>query len=294
MLLASAVGDYRNAELRARAFKERHPDTQDRRSALLQLAAIAGARGALAESERYLREAMSVSAVGAHGATYLEDAVPLGFLDIWFRRQPLAGLKTVESALGRYPLTVLKPLDRPYLSLAFVYAVAGQPEKARALLTEYEREVKPLFRRGDEAKRRWTWGHVAMAEGRFIEAVADFQAFAASPRNCRPCGLASLAQAYDKAGQPDSAIAVYERYLSPPDLFRLSEELIIGNDATQLAPAHKRLGELYEQRGDRERAREHYARFVKLWKDCDPELRPAVNEVKQRLRQLGGESPATQ
>jgi hypothetical protein len=27
-----------------------------------------------------------------------------------------------------------------------------------------------------------------------------------------------------------------------------------------------------------------------LWKDCDPELRPGVSEVQQRLRRLAGES----
>jgi hypothetical protein len=40
---------------------------------------------------------------------------------------------------------------------------------------------------------------------------------------------------------------------------------------------------LYEQRGDRERARHHYARFVELWKECDPELRPMVIEVQHKL-----------
>ncbi len=45
-------------------------------------------------------------------------------------------------------------------------------------------------------------------------------------------------------------------------------------------------GELYEQRGDRERARHHYARFVELWRECDPELRPAVTEVQQKLAGL--------
>ena len=132
-----------------------------------------------------------------------------------------------------------------------------------------------------------------MEENRFADAITEFQASASLPRDCKPCGLAALGQAHDRAGQLDSAIAVYERYTTMPDLFRLGPSRVGDDDATQLAPAHKRLGELYEQRGDRERAREHYARFVELWKDCDPELRPAVNEVKQRLKQLGGEKSET-
>ena len=126
-----------------------------------------------------------------------------------------------------------------------------------------------------------------MAGGRIADAVSELEAFAAaSVRDCLPCGLAALAQAYDRAGQPDSAIATYERYIGTPDIVRLGWILRLGNDGTQLAPAHKRLGELYEQRGDRERARHHYARFVELWRECDPELRSAVTEVQQKLTGL--------
>ena len=129
-----------------------------------------------------------------------------------------------------------------------------------------------------------------MAEGRVRDAIGEFRAFAAAPSSCWPCGLAALGQAYDRAGERDSAITVYERYITTPDISRLWGTLRLGNDGTQLALAHKRLGELYEQRGERQRARDHFARFVELWRECDPELRPAVNEVKQRLLQLGGES----
>jgi hypothetical protein len=34
------------------------------------------------------------------------------------------------------------------------------------------------------------------------------------------------------------------------------------------------------------KAKHHYTRFVELWQACDPELKPAVLEVKARLRQL--------
>jgi hypothetical protein len=60
-------------------------------------------------------------------------------------------------------------------------------------------------------------------------------------------------------------------------------------DAWGLAPSLKRLGELYEARGDRQRALEYYGRFVALWKDADPALQPAVREVRGRMGQLAGE-----
>jgi serine/threonine-protein kinase len=49
------------------------------------------------------------------------------------------------------------------------------------------------------------------------------------------------------------------------------------------APAHLRLAQIYERQGKRQKATEHYARFIELWKDCDPELRPLVEHAKQRM-----------
>ncbi|HEX7122860.1 MAG TPA: hypothetical protein VF178_10860 [Gemmatimonadaceae bacterium] len=53
-----------------------------------------------------------------------------------------------------------------------------------------------------------------------------------------------------------------------------------------LAGAHKRLGELYEAKGDRERAMSHYAAFIDLWKNADPDLQPLVKQARDRLAAL--------
>jgi len=52
------------------------------------------------------------------------------------------------------------------------------------------------------------------------------------------------------------------------------------------APAHLRRAQICEQLGQTEEATEHYSRFIGLWKDCDEELRPAVDEAKARVRDL--------
>jgi tetratricopeptide (TPR) repeat protein len=49
------------------------------------------------------------------------------------------------------------------------------------------------------------------------------------------------------------------------------------------APAHLRLAEIYERRGERQKARDHYARFAELWKDADPELQPLVEDARRRM-----------
>ena len=51
------------------------------------------------------------------------------------------------------------------------------------------------------------------------------------------------------------------------------------------------LGELYESKGARENAAKYYEQFVELWKNADPELQPAVKEVRARLAKLRSAEP---
>jgi hypothetical protein len=79
---------------------------------------------------------------------------------------------------------------------------------------------------------------------------------------------------------PDSVIANYERYIATPNFGK------VFRDAFYLGGVQKRLGELYEAKGSRAKAAEHYLAFVDLWKNADPELQPAVTAVRQRLAHL--------
>jgi tetratricopeptide (TPR) repeat protein len=291
--LAVLRDDYAGARALAQEIKDRYAvDPVAKAGASRDLASIALVRGQLHEAEQHTRDAMASSVDAARPADYLRDAVQLAFIESWFRQQPERGLKAVEAALVRFPLDSIPLLERPYLTLALAYTTAGRPDRARALLGQFERAVDPNLRRVDEYLRRYAWAQVALAEGRYQDAIAQLEAYVPTPRNCLACGQNALALAYDRAGNADSAIAVYERFLTLSNINRLNEEpQPFGNDATQLAPACKRLGELYEQRGDTAQARVHYSRFVKLWRDADPELKPVVLAVQNRLRQLGSEAP---
>jgi len=85
---------------------------------------------------------------------------------------------------------------------------------------------------------------------------------------------------FDEAGRADSAIVYYERSLTEPWNYRL------WHDGSTLAPTHERLGQLYDERGDIENAALHYARFVELWADADPELQPRVRAAQARLEAI--------
>jgi tetratricopeptide (TPR) repeat protein len=58
-------------------------------------------------------------------------------------------------------------------------------------------------------------------------------------------------------------------------------------DLVYLAPSHLERARIYDRLGNRLRAASHYRRVVALWKECDPELRAAVEEAATRLQRMG-------
>ena len=51
-------------------------------------------------------------------------------------------------------------------------------------------------------------------------------------------------------------------------------------------PVLRRLGGLYEAKGDTARAIDRYERFVAIWQRADPELQPQVAEIRTRIARL--------
>jgi tetratricopeptide (TPR) repeat protein/tRNA A-37 threonylcarbamoyl transferase component Bud32 len=246
------------------------------------LGVSAEAQGRLADAAQYRRDFMAAGEARGLPRDYILGAAALALIDIQYRNRPADGLAVVSAALGKHPLDSMPPADRPYLALADVYAKARRPEQARRYLKEYEAAVPEGVRKGV----LWSgmvYGSVAEAEGRPQEAIAQYQQAYAAAGVCGVCGLPQLAAVYDRVGQTDSARALYQRYAETQTPFNWRV------DYSQLAPAYKRLGELYEARSDRKRAALYYEKFVDLWKQADAELQPGVREVRGRLAKLAQE-----
>jgi tetratricopeptide (TPR) repeat protein len=87
---------------------------------------------------------------------------------------------------------------------------------------------------------------------------------------------------------PFHAVAL-ERYLRADllrELGRDEEALAWYASLGELSPSHLHQAEIYERLGRRAEAAEHYARFIDLWKDADPEFQPAVATAEGRLKEL--------
>ena len=172
--------------------------------------------------------------------------------------------------------------DRPYLGLADFFTLVDQPERAREFLAEYEATIDVELRRANAEGVHHSVGNIALAEERYDDAIAEYRLWD-ERTSCSICALAAIGYAYDLAQEPDSAIANYEQFLARPWLGRLFLDGIFR------AYTHERLGALYEERGETDKALLYYGRFVELWQDADPELQPRVEAARRAIAVLSSD-----
>jgi tetratricopeptide (TPR) repeat protein len=264
------------------------PNLSTRISAIANLSSFALLHGRLREADSLARSARTMSAaMRGVPVNPFNDSVSKASGVIWFLNENERGVRMLDAVLLRTPLRTLPDEPSAYLNVATAYALAGRPDKARAVMTQYDHEVHDArFRTLAEPAWHQVLGEIALAEKRPLDAVREFwrsDSLSDGPDgDCYFCKDVLLGRAYDLANMPDSAIAHFERYLGAKYPGRL------GIDDQNLPAVYKRLGELYDARGDTQRAASHYMAFINLWKNADPELQPRVKDTKDRLARLPG------
>jgi tetratricopeptide (TPR) repeat protein len=139
------------------------------------------------------------------------------------------------------------------------------------------------------AARKFLRGEILLAEGNTQEALESTRDLDPGPEGNIsydthmvpyniPLSFRDLrARAWIKAGGVDSAVTVYEQFMSPRSG---------GGRVHIISPVfHLRLGALYERTGQLEKARDQYQILLRIWKNADASL-PELAEVKSRLAKL--------
>jgi serine/threonine-protein kinase len=212
----------------------------------------------------------------------LDDAATRAWELVIFEGDLVEARRTLEFVLRKYPIERIPPTDRPYLTLVDIYAHLGDLEAVRRTRRAYETAF-PVAERPLEAQATWDAAE-ALARGDRMGQIAALRR-ARQLAWCAHCGLYEEAEAWDRLGQADSARVTLERAVTT---IAYRDEY---NDAAFYAPALQRLGELYEAKGDRPRAREYYQRFIDRWRKADPALQPRVAAARERLAALGPDEP---
>jgi hypothetical protein len=103
-------------------------------------------------------------------------------------------------------LSAASPEERPYASLAVLYAAAGQHARARELRYTFARDVvAPSGQRSLELSLLALDGELMIYEGRAAEGARLLRS-ARERSGYSRCYVPLLAHAFDEAAMPDSAI----------------------------------------------------------------------------------------
>ncbi len=253
--------------------------------ATAELASLYMVRGRFDEGIRYLMQAMDAQEVGGFEVIPeprpLFEAVVQSVVDLWYRDDPAAAVNRLDRARRVVGYDTLPPESRNLLQIASFYAIAGRPDTARALVAQYERLLEPTATADDRSPGLWdAYGTIAFVEGRYDDALHAFQQAHAAVPGCPICREREIGETFDRLGQPDSAIAAFERYVNTRQLFRAQ------HDGFDLASILLQLGELYERSGQTEKAIAAYDRLITLWKDGDPVVQPKVANLRERVARL--------
>ncbi len=273
-------GDYSGFVAVADSLRKARPNddnTQEREAG--DLSAMSQLRGELGQAMKFTAERRQRNAAAGNRNAALVAALDDVDFDNRIRDDHATALRKLERALIEHPLDSIGVYNRPYDRVVAAYAEAGKPDLAQALLKRAEAAGYFSMRDRSDADRirHAALGNIALSEKRYDDAVREYRA--GDIGQCAVCALPSIARAFDRAGKADSAVAYYAAYFA-------NRARNLGNDATNLAGSHERLGQLYEAKGQNDKAAEHYQKFIDLWQKADPELQPRVIAAKDRLKRL--------
>jgi len=276
-------GQYDSVEAFWRA-RSTSTDPVTKLSGLSNLVNTTMLRGRLRDAQQLMVQTRAANAARGVPANPLADSIGSASVVLWYFGNRDAATRALDAAVAQVPLRNLPVEQRPYYTLATFYAMAGRVDRAKSLIAQAESDLRgSSLLQAQEPNLHSALAEIAIAEHRLQDAVREVRKADSLPdgpaSDCVHCIDIDLGRVFDLANQPDSAIAHWEAYLKYP-----THEP--GRDAVFLPGIHKRLGELYETKGETQKAISHYTAFIELWKNADKELQPKVADARTRLNAL--------
>jgi tetratricopeptide (TPR) repeat protein len=173
----------------------------------------------------------------------------------------------------------LEPPQRPWARVTGDLIQCGLIEEAQEYFDRWEAELSEADRGpGYPLDRRVAQAFLDLAtSGDLDEAIPAIQELRIQAR-CVRCWRLSEAELEARRGRVAEAIGLYELAVNEPNnILRYPAERAL---------ALERLGPLYEEAGESDKAIDAYTRFAEAWEDADPELQPRVDAAREAVARL--------
>jgi tetratricopeptide (TPR) repeat protein len=274
---ALSVADYDLAADLTASFGERFRTPAAVSARAGQLYRLAAVRGRLDEAEEAIGALTAAGGAASHPVRIAGSRAGL----MAARGDSAAAISVIVDAHEAIRASA-PPGERLYATTLRGLYRLGAPAVADDILDEWVDQVPENELGGaGRSTRREMAARQAMARGDRDGAVGLWNAYAREcPGVCLITASLGLARTHDAAGDLESAVREYERYLADPLITRS------GIDAFERPPVLERLGALYEAIGDRSAAARYYGMFVDLWAVADDVLQPRVEAARTRMRAL--------
>ena len=276
--LAASRQDYEAVAAAAERYAALPADPANEMNRLSTLANVAALQGRFAESEQLAEESARAHARSGLPNPRRSMLTRYVWYDAIVREDPASARARLDALLEEEPLEADEPMNRNYIGTAFTLARLGDRAGVEEMVSEFQSVVPEEYRADMDDTYLNLEATLLLGEGRYAEALEANQA--RENRDCILCRYMPAAILFDSLGIQDSATAYYEAYIETDAHNRL------GWDSTLLALSNERLGYLYDEAGDPEKASVYLARFIELWDGADPEFQPRVDAARTRLEEI--------
>ncbi len=248
-------------------------DTADRNFLENTRAIVAQTLGRYAQADALIEGQIAVAVAAGFDAAQIGGRLGRPMMTSSLDDDMPALRRALDDLTRRYPLEDMNVRSRPDPFVAALYAWTGDPDRADTILEAW-REAVPEELRPDEP--RFSLAVIAFSRGN-TEAAFRMLDEDRKDRNCPECNWGIQARMYERLDSLAAAAEAFERNLSDDRGFNVNEEE---------APVRMRLGALYQDLGEYDRAIENYSRAIDLWAGADPDLQVYVRRAQSELDRL--------